>query len=428
MRLTPRIIRGLAIVTLPLIAIWGTLFYFTMINEINDEADDSLEDYATLIITRCREGRVLPSLNDGSNNSYSITPVSAKEAEQHLKPTFYDEEVYIPEKMETEPARVMIQAYEDGRGGYLLIKVATPTFERDDLLETILYWTIALFLILVVTVIALATLTIRRTLRPLYQLLHWLDNYTPGNGNQPVPNNTDIKEFQQLNLAAQSAVDRSEELLERQRQFIGNASHELQTPLAVISNRIEYLIDSTNPTEEQMAELTKIESTLRQSIRLNRILLQLMRIESGEVAESESVAIASIISDAVETCNDIFADKVQQCSLEIANDLNIYINESLLRTVITNLIKNAFIHTPKGAEIAITLRGNTLTIANDGAESLDKERLFQRFYTKVSREGSTGLGLALSKSICDHYGHVLTYRFEAKKHLFAIDFNTRQRK
>ena len=428
MRLTPRIIRGLAIVTLPLIAIWGTLFYFTMINEINDEADDSLEDYATLIITRCREGRVLPSLNNGSNNSYSITPVSAKEAEQYLKPTFYDEEVYIPEKMETEPARVMIQAYEDGRGGYLLIKVATPTFERDDLLETILYWTIALFLILVVTVIALATLTIRRTLRPLYQLLHWLDNYTPGNGNQPVPNNTDIKEFQQLNLAAQSAVDRSEELLERQRQFIGNASHELQTPLAVISNRIEYLIDSTNPTEEQMAELTKIESTLRQSIRLNRILLQLMRIESGEVAESESVAIAPIISDAVETCNDIFADKIQQCSLEIANDLNIYINESLLRTVITNLIKNAFIHSSKGAEIAITLRGNTLTIANDGTEPLDKERLFQRFYTKVSREGSTGLGLALSKSICDHYGHVLTYRFEAKKHLFAIDFNTRQRK
>ena len=428
MRLTLRIIRGLAIVTLPLMIVWGALFYFTMINEINDEADDALEEYASLIITRCREGRVLPSLNDGSNNSYSITPISLEEAKPYLRATFYDEEVYIPEKQETEPARVMVQAYEDDRGGYLLLKVATPTFERDDLLETILYWTITLFLILVVTIIILATLTIRHTLRPLYQLLQWLDNYTPGSDNDAVPNDTDLKEFQQLNRAAQSAVDRSEELLERQRQFIGNASHELQTPLAVISNRIEYIIGCTNPTEEQVAELAKIESTLRQSIRLNRILLQLMRIESGEVAESEEIEISTILNEAVETCNEIYADKGIHYNLVVDNPLTIYVNAALLRTVITNLTKNAFVHSLSGANIDITLKGNTLTIANDGADALDKERLFQRYYTKVSREGSTGLGLALAKSICDHYGYVLTYRFEQKRHLFTIDFSTKQAK
>ena len=74
MKLIYRIALRLSLVLLPLMALWAALFYYTMVGEINDEADDALEDYSTLIISRMLAGRELPSLNSGSNNSYSITP------------------------------------------------------------------------------------------------------------------------------------------------------------------------------------------------------------------------------------------------------------------------------------------------------------------------------------------------------------------
>ena len=88
-------------------ALWATLFYFMTVDEINDEADDALADYSELIIVRMLAGRELPPLNSGSNNSYSITPVTREYADSKSHIEYYDAEVYIPEKEETEPARIL---------------------------------------------------------------------------------------------------------------------------------------------------------------------------------------------------------------------------------------------------------------------------------------------------------------------------------
>lgn len=422
MRLSQRILLALATTLLPIMALWAMLFYYAMVREINDEADDSLEQYATLIITRCREGRPLPQLNSGSNNSYTIEPISDAEARPYLRATFHDETFYIPEKRETEPARVMTKAFLNSDNRYLLLKVATPTFEKEDLRETILWWTVILFAVLVVVVIIVATLSIRRTLRPLYALLRWLDGYTPGQKHSNIPNNTDIKELRRLNEAAQSAVERSEELLDRQKQFIGNASHELQTPLAVISNRVEHLINNTKPTAEQLDELVKIDRSLRHSIRLNRTLLQLTRIDSGEVAESTNVDIVELLTEAVDNCRDIYGTKSITCTITLPDNLYIYVDEALARMLVMNLTKNAFVHSAPHSHIDISIAGKQLRIANDGTEALDRSRVFDRFYTKSIREGSTGLGLAIVKSICDHYGYDIEYRYVDNCHTFMVTF------
>ena len=423
MRLITRIILTLAAALLPLMTLWCILFSYTMITEINEEADESLERYATFIISRCRDGRILPSLNSGSDLSYTLEPVSDDIATEYITPIFYDEEVYIAEYNDDEPARVMKIAFDDYHGRHLLLKVAMPTYEKDDLLETILGWTASLFAFLIIAVIAVATLSIRGTLRPLYTLLKWLEGYKPGYGHVDVPNNTTIHEFILLNKAAQNAVDRSEELLDKQKQFIGNASHELQTPLAVISNRIEHIIDNTNPSEEQLSELMKIDHSLRHSIRLNRTLLQLMRIESGEVADSSNVDIIATLNEIVNNCKEIYNSKEISCDITSPESLHIYINESLLRTLIINLVKNAFIHSNKGATISIKVTTVGFYIANNGDMALDSNRVFDRFYTRSSREGSTGLGLAIVKSICDHYGFVARYTYKDGYHLFSIDFD-----
>ena len=273
MKLIYRIALRLSLVLLPLMALWAALFYYTMVGEINDEADDALEDYSTLIISRMLAGRELPSLNSGSNNSYSITPVDAAYADTHPHIDYYDADIFIPEKDETEPARVLVTIFTDRDGLFYELKVATPTFEKDDLLVAIAYWVVILYILLLLTTIGLTVWVFHRSMRPLYELLHWLDRYTPGRRTEPVPDNTSVSEFHRLNAAAQRAVDRSEELFERQKQFIGNASHELQTPLAVVASRIEWLIDNTPISEQQALELLKIQRTVAHMSRLNRTLL-----------------------------------------------------------------------------------------------------------------------------------------------------------
>ena len=420
MKLISRIALRLSLALLPLMALWGVLFYFTMVDEINDEADDALEDYSELIVKRMLAGRELPKPNNGSNNSYSIVPIGAPEAAVRPHIDYYDAEVYIPEKEETEPARVLTTIFQDADGAYYELKVATPTFEKDDLLRAILYWVVFLYLLLLLTTISLTVWVFHRSMRPLYELLRWLDDYTPGRRGAPVPCSTRIVEFRRLSAAAQQAVDRSEALFEQQKHFIGNASHEVQTPLAVLGNRIEWLLDNTEPTEKQMEELLKMQRTLRQIVRLNKTLLLLTKIDNGQFPESSEVDLAAVVGEQVALYDEIYAGRGIACTVFAPEAFVVRMNESLASTLVTNLLKNAYLHTAEGGAVGVELRDRTLTVTNDGTAPLDAEHIFERFYQGARKEGSTGLGLALVSAVGRYYGLRIDYRFEGGRHRFSV--------
>lgn len=422
MKLIYRIALRLSLALLPLMALWAALFYYAMVGEINDEADDALEDYSTLIIARMLAGRELPALNSGSNNSYCITPVDKAYADTHPHIDYYDANIFIPEKEETEPARVLVTIFTDSDGLYYELKVATPTFEKDDLLAAIAYWVVILYVTLLVITIGLTIWVFQRSMRPLYELLRWLDNYTPGRKTEPIPDNTTVSEFRRLNEAAQRAADRSEELFERQKQFIGNASHELQTPLAVISSRIEWLVDNTPTDERQTVELLKMQRTLSHMARLNRTLLLLTKIDNGQFPESTEVDIAALAREQAELCGEIYASRHLAVTVTASQPLVVRMNESLAATLVTNLIKNAFAHSDKGCSVGIDADAGRrrLRVTNDGSAPLDGERIFERFYQGAKREGSTGLGLALAGAVARYYGLSLTYRYEQGRHTFEV--------
>lgn len=420
MKLIYRISLRLLLVLLPLIALWAALFYFAMVDEINDETDDALEDYSELIITRMLAGQPLPQLNEGSNNSYTITPVDQEYAQSHPHIEYYDAEVYIPEKKETEPARILATIFEDEKGLYYTLKVATPTFERDDLQTTILGWALFLYVILLVTVAGVAVWVFYKSMHPLYALLNWLDRYRPGRKGEPVPNSTDIAEFRKLNMAVQSAIDRSQELHERQTDFIGNASHELQTPLAVIGTRLEWLLDSTEPSKVQIDELLKMQRTLGHIVRLNKTLLLLTKIDNRQFPESANVDIVATVHEQLSLYEEIYAMRSITCAVELPDSFVVQMNESLASTLVSNLLKNAYVHTPEQGRIEVTITGRTLTISNLGAASLDSEHIFERFYQGAKKEGSTGLGLALVSAVGRYYGLEVDYQYEAGQHRFSV--------
>lgn len=423
MRLIYRIVVRLGVALLVIMSLWATLFYVAMVDEIRDEADDSLEDYSSLIITRVLAGRELPQVGDGSNNSFTLTPVDAAYAatQPHLK--YQDHDFYIAEKQETEPARVLTTIFHDEQGRYYELRVATPTFEKNDLFQSILWWVVALYVVLLLITLGVTMLIFYGSMRPMYAMLQWLDEYKPGAKPSPVPVSADVKEFARLGRALQGAVDRSEELVERQSQFIGNASHELQTPLAIIGNRVEWLLDGGNLTEEQTAELFKIQSTLGRAVRLNKTLLLLTKIENGKFPESVEVDVAKLAEEAVEMYSEIYASRQMPVRVDIEDDVKVEMNESLATTLVSNLIKNMYVHSDEGSSGSVTISSGRLIIENDGEQALDGERIFDRFYQGPKSKGSMGLGLPLVAAVCRTYSLGISYQFKQGRHCFTVDFS-----
>ena len=106
---------------------WAVCFYLGILAEINDEVDDSLEDYSELIIIRSLSGQALPSNDNGSNNQYFLREVSASYASSRPNIIYQDSMVYIVEKKETEPARILTTIFKNERGQYYELSVSTPT-------------------------------------------------------------------------------------------------------------------------------------------------------------------------------------------------------------------------------------------------------------------------------------------------------------
>lgn len=422
MRLFSRIAIRLAATLIVLMSLWAVLFYFAMADQIHDEVDDALEDYTTLIITRKLAGRELPHAGDGSNNTFTITPVSADYARRNSHYRYHDESVYIPEKREYEPARVITTIFNDAEGQYYELKVSTPSFEKADLFSAVLLWIVVLYVLLLLITVGITMLIFYRNMRPLYILLEWLDSYHPGVNPKPINNPTRVTEFKRLNVALQSAIDRSEQMLERQTQFIGNASHELQTPLAIIGNRVEWLLDESKLTDEQAMELYKINKTLSRAVRLNKTLLLLTKIENSQFIETSQVDLVAIVAETVESLSEIYLSRQIKFATDLPSKFEVQMNESLASTLVTNLIKNVYVHSEQGVEARAAIVGRKLIVENQGREMLDREHIFERFYQGSQRETSMGLGLALVAAICRHYNINIEYSFVNGYHRFEIDF------
>ena len=122
-------------------------------------------------------------------------------------------------------------------------------------------------------------------------------------------NPTKIREFRQLSDAALDMGNRSYKAYEEQKQFIENASHELQTPLAIVRGKVELLAESEGMTEQQMEQLDEIYATLGRAVKLNKSLLLLSRIENGQYTEMEDVSVDEILDELLPDLMDIYEHK-----------------------------------------------------------------------------------------------------------------------
>ena len=423
MKFIYRITIGLSVLMFIFLTVWGIFFFRSMVAEVNDETDDMLEAYSADIILRWISGMEIPSVDNGSNNTYYIKSVPEEQVAGMPRISYENSMIYIASKGETEAARIRHQIFMDGENEYYELTVAVPTFERQDLFRAILKWIVFLYIILLAGGIGITIVVVEYNFKPLRALLKWFDSYVPGKKNPPVPCDDSIEEFRILSVATQNAADRIEKQYELHNQFIGNASHELQTPLAVCSGKIEMMLDSDEELSAQQAEdLMQVHRKLQGMIRLNKTLLLMTKIDNGQFIDVSEIDLSAIMRDSVSMLDDIYSAKGVSSEVEVEDNVRIRMNEQLCSVLFTNLLKNAYMHSPSGSVVNVRLSAKSLVVSNDGDTPLDKLRIFDRFYQGRGRkEGSSGLGLALVKSVCGRYSFGLDYEYDGR-HNFTVIF------
>ena len=421
MKLLSYTYRKLALLLFLLMAVWGVLFYYAIIDEVVDETDDTLENYGEILMESALHDPSILETEGSLMSFYKFTPISEEEG-RHYRQVFYDATVYIELEDEDEPVRVMCTAFRMPDGQYYELKLMISILERDDMVEAMLWYLGALFLLFLICTSIGIQLVLKGVFRPLHRLLDWLHCIQPGKEVPPLDNPTKIREFRQLSDAALDMGNRSYKAYEEQKQFIENASHELQTPLAIVKGKVELLAESEGMTEQQMEQLDEIYATLGRAVKLNKSLLLLSRIENGQYTEMEDVSVDEILDELLPDLMDIYEHKqVRLIRKREEQPFIIRCNHSLAQILVSNLVKNSLLHNREGGELQVLTTPTSLVIKNTGDVPLDGEKLFRRFYHGMDgKKDSTGLGLAIARSIALSSLLKLTYEWQNGMHAFRL--------
>ena len=421
MKLLSYTYRKLALLLFLLMAVWGVLFYYAIIDEVVDETDDTLENYGEILMESALHDPSILETEGSLLSFYKFTPISEEEG-RHYRQVFYDATVYIELEDEDEPVRVMCTAFRMPDGQYYELKLMISILERDDMVEAMLWYLGALFLLFLICTSIGIQLVLKGVFRPLHRLLDWLHCIQPGKEVPPLDNPTKIREFRQLSDAALDMGNRSYKAYEEQKQFIENASHELQTPLAIVRGKVELLAESEGMTEQQMEQLDEIYATLGRAVKLNKSLLLLSRIENGQYTEMEDVSVDEILDELLPDLMDIYEHKqVRLIRKREEQPFIIRCNHSLAQILVSNLVKNSLLHNREEGELQVLTTPTSLVIKNTGDVPLDGEKLFRRFYHGMDgKKDSTGLGLAIARSIALSSSLKLTYEWQDGMHTFRL--------
>ena len=420
MKLIYKIIIRMAVFYILAMGVWATLFYYVVMSEVHGEQDKMLSEYSEILMLDYLTSDSLTFDTRRSNMDFYLTHITTEEADATPHILFSDREMYIYTHDDYEPARVLETIFQNAKGEYLKLTIYIPSIDTDDLVEAIFSCIVILFVVLTILALAINILIYKRSMAPLHRLLSWISGLKIETAPAPLDNPTDIQEFRQLNTAVETFATRAQQDYERQKEFIGNASHEIQTPVAVCRNRLEMLAN-TDLSEEQLSEVMKTIQTLNYISRLNRTLLLLTKIDNRQFTETETIDINAQMRTLIEDYSLAYGYKKIQVDYTEQGTMRTVMNATLATTLLANLLKNAFVHTADGGKIIVSITETTITVSNTAEHGpLDGRRIFDRFYQGSKKEGSTGLGLAVVKAIATLYGMEISYFHNEGMHNFRL--------
>lgn len=423
MKLQVYTLRYLVIALLVVVAVWAGLFYAVILEEVYDNIDDGLKNSKLQIIREAHSNENVLNTPDYGINQFKITPLPKGDYDDDNKliSTFEFSEY----DNEDQPIRILECVFEDANGNPHLLSIKASMVEEDELLEDLLTALIALYVMLVISVAVINHLILRKVWKSFYQLLEKLKSFKLGTDTYFKSPHSPIEEFKILGRELEDMLKRNEAIYSSQKQFIENASHELQTPLAISLNKLELFADNNTLPDEQMMELGKISDTLNRLVRLNKSLLMLSKIENRQYAEEDVINFNELLEQLVLDYEDLADYKTITINIESRAPLLFKMNKGLALTLVSNLLKNAILHNHIEGIVTIIIDDTSVTINNTGSnKALETGSIFKRFYRDSNNEQSTGLGLSIVNSIITNYGITIVYSFH-DMHSFKIVFPKR---
>lgn len=408
-------LKYLSVALLLIIGVWATVFYFNMLDEVYDSIDDGLENYKMLIINKAGEDSSILSKTSFAESNYAISPVDEKMA-LAARDIYKDTTMFMTNEEDFEPVRMLTTVFAQS-GRYYELKVISSMVEEDDLIEDLFYAVVWLYVILILSIVLINHLLLKKIWTPFYQLLDRLNHFKLHQQTSIEVPGTRIDEFNKLNSAVLQMTSQAIETYTNQKQFIENASHELQTPLAISLNKLELMIEK-EPAQANLEQLSSVIETLERLTRLNKSLLLLSKIENKQFDKTEAVHINMLCKNLLDEFSDFAAFKNIRLELIESETINVYMDKGLASILLSNLVKNAIIHNREGGIVVIEISNKQLSISNTGIEQpLDAAKIFNRFHKDSAEKQSSGLGLAIAKAIAGLYRIDINYRFDGTHHM-----------
>ncbi len=272
-------------------------------------------------------------------------------------------------------------------------------------------------------VISIAVMiTMRRSTKKIWKpfddTLKKIEAFRLGKDNAPEFTQTDISEFQRLNTALTNLIKRDISSYKVQKEFTENASHELQTPIAIIRSDLDMLLQE-NLTEKESELVGNMYDVTKRLEHLNRSLLLLAKIENNQYEEKEEIQLGDFVKSLLPDYDRLFSTGV---ILVLQSQPTVCVNRTLLQVLVNNLVVNALRNSDNNIPVNILLTNNSMEITNHSTQAkLDESTLFSRFNNPTRQKRGNGLGLAIVKQICDHYKWDIRYSYADNKHTFTVN-------
>lgn len=230
------------------------------------------------------------------------------------------------------------------------------------------------------------------------------------------------KEFTELNGFLEKMTDKAIDDYAMLKEFGENASHELQTPLAVMRSKLD-LLSQSKLEDSQATLIGDIQKNIEKLSRINQSLILLSKLENKEYDATEDIYFCRAAQESLSVFEELIEMKSLRLEKSIQKDVPVKFHPALAEILLNNLISNAIRHNVKDGKIELTLTAQSLTVKNTGnPPTVPTEELFQRFKKGNQCDSSIGIGLSIVKQICDLNNVPIRYLYAEGWHTLELRF------
>ncbi|WPU91472.1 HAMP domain-containing sensor histidine kinase [Mucilaginibacter sabulilitoris] len=415
MKLLDKYNRVNLIAAIIIMLITGGIYYLAISSILINEKDKALEVEEQEIFDYVKLNHKLPQVFESPDQQISFKQVPKNSiTRQFINTTYYKK------YNEPESGRGLISFIDMGHAYYKILIVESKV-ETEYLIQIIFGITIGVILLLLLALVITNRLILNRLWQPFYNILGELKLFHVS-GTRNIPQlDSSVDEFNELHQEVSAMTTRVKQEYQNLKSFTENASHELLTPIAIINSKLDTLIQTENLSEGQSKLLTDLYGAVNRLTRLNQSMLLLVKVENRLLKDEHLVNLKALTEEMIIQFEEIFQSKNLNISYNL-DEKQVYANRYLMEILLSNLLSNAIRHNYNGGEIRVTLTNECLMIENTGDEfPLKQDQIFTRFHKSSHSEGS-GLGLTISKQICENFNLSLDYNFKQPYHQFSIGY------